>query len=259
MKDPSRWLTSPGLETGGRVRLFCLPYAGGGASIFRGWSAALGPDIDVRAIQLPGREERIAERPYRRMAPLVTALAHALAPALDMPYVVFGHSMGAAIGFELARELRRRGAPSPLRLFASGHRAPHLPSRDAQIHQLPEPQLVNELRRFNGTPEEVLRDRDMMRLILPTLRADFELCETYACASEPPLPSPITAFGGLHDDEVRDHELLAWRDHTAGMFRMQLFHGNHFFIQAHRTAVLRSLTGDLQWDLAACHQPAPGR
>jgi len=252
MEESSRWISHAGGQRRVRVRLFCLPHAGGAASFFRSWSAPPGSHIEICAIQLPGREERMNEPPFRRMAPLVSALAEALAPVLDAPYALLGHSMGAVVGFELGRELRRRGKPLPLHLFACGHRAPHLASHDTPLHDLPEQRLVDELRRFAGTPEEVLSDPDMMGLILPSLRADFELCETYNHTEEPPLPFPIAAFGGLSDDEVMEDELLAWRDHTASAFRMQLFPGNHFFVDIQRLAVLETLSADLESDLRRC-------
>jgi medium-chain acyl-[acyl-carrier-protein] hydrolase len=215
-----------------RLRLFCFPYAGGGAPIFHSWPGELPQTIETCVIQLPGRGTRLMEKPYRRMDSLVTALAEAVEPLLDKPFAFFGHSMGAWIGFELAHRLRRRHKLEPHHLFVSGASAPHLPQRDLPLHDLPEKEFVEALQHLNGTPKEVLENEELMRLMAPTLRADFALCETYVYAKRPRLGCPITAFGGLKDSRLGLSDIEAWREETTGTFNVKMFPGDHFFIHS---------------------------
>jgi medium-chain acyl-[acyl-carrier-protein] hydrolase len=228
------------------MRMFCFPYAGGGASIYRGWGASLPGDLEVCPVQIPGRESRLREPAYDHLQPMVQAIADALVPHMTLPFIFFGHSMGAAISFELARELRRRGQPQPLHLFVSGRRAPHLPAREEPIHALPEPEFIEKLRELNGTPEEVLQHEELMRLIIPLLRTDFCVNETYEYVQEEPLQAGISAFGGLGDADVSREDVEAWKEHTTGRFRMRMLPGDHFFINGSgKDLVLESVTRDL--------------
>ena len=241
----NRWLTRPGPDPHARLRLFCFPYSGAGASIYYRWIGQLPAGIDVCPVELPGRGSRLAEPPFSRIAELSEAAAEALLPYLDRPFAFFGHSMGALACFELARLLRRRHGLQPVRLIASGHPAPQMPDREPPIHALPEPQFVEKLREFGGTPEEVLANAELRELILPILRADFAVCETYAYEPEAPLDCPISAYGGLQDREVLTEELDAWRTQTARTFTARMFPGDHFFIHSAQPLVLRSVARDL--------------
>jgi medium-chain acyl-[acyl-carrier-protein] hydrolase len=229
-----------------RVRLFCFPYAGGGASIFQKWSGLLPQDIEVCPIQLPGREERLAETPFFTLPSLLDTLVPLLLPYLDVPYAFFGHSMGTLISFELARMLSRiEYSLLPVHLFVSGHTAPQLPDPDPPTYHLPEQDFVEELRRLKGTPEEVLKNEELLHMLLPLLRADFALCQTYSYAHEKSLACPISAFGGLHDQDVSREALGAWREQTSGQFKMRLFQGDHFFLHKEWGSLLRALSLDL--------------
>lgn len=234
--------------------MLCFPYAGGGASIYRGWGASLPADLEVCPVQLPGRESRMRDEPFRHCEEMVPVIADALRPYLDLPFVFFGHSMGGLIGFELARELRRRGQPQPLHLFVSGRRAPHLPAREKPIHDLPEAEFLVELRELNGTPEEVLQHEELMRLLIPLLRADFSVNETYAFTEEEPFDFGISAFGGLGDEEVTREDVEAWRPLTRGRFRMRMLPGDHFFIHGSKDLVLEAVSRDLA-EIAAAALP----
>ncbi len=176
---------------------------------------------------------------------MITAVADALSPWFDLPFVFFGHSMGAAIGYELARELRRRGRPLPLHLFVSGRRAPQLPARDEPIHDLPEPEFIVRLRELNGTPEEVLQHAELMKLLIPLLRADFAVNETYEYVEEPQLDVGISAFGGLADVDVGREDVEAWSVQTRGRFRMRMMPGDHFFLHPQKDLILESVARDL--------------
>ncbi len=242
MPPPDPWfpLQRPGADA--RLRLIALPFAGGAASAYRTWQDELPAWVEVCPVQLPGRETRFREPPFTRLAPLVGSLAEALTAYPDRPFALFGHSFGALIAFELARELRRQGLPRPQRLIVSGRGAPHLPPRHAPFHLLPDRQLLDELRRLNGTPAAVLDHDELVRLILPTLRADFTAHETYSHTDEPPLDVPILALGGVQDRLAPFADLDAWRQHTAAGFELRMLPGDHFFIQSQRTLVLQCLS-----------------
>jgi medium-chain acyl-[acyl-carrier-protein] hydrolase len=254
LSSVERWLAYREVNPRARLRLFCFPYAGGGASAYRGWAAALPPDLEVCPVQLPGRESRLREPSFDRSGPLIEALADALAAHLDMPFVFFGHSMGALLSFELARELRRRKGPLPLHLFVSGRRAPQVPAREEPIHDLPEPEFLAELRQLNGTPEEVLQHTELMRLLIPVLRADFAVNETYVFHPGEPLDLGISAFGGLGDEEVTREDLVGWSEHARGIFRLRMLPGDHFFLHSARDLVTESVARDLA-ELSRTAQP----
>ena len=242
-----RWTNGPsaGSYPKTRLRLFCFPYAGGGTSIFRDWPVALPQAVEVCPIQLPGRESRWSEPPFTRLASLIETLANVLHPLLNLPFAFFGHSMGALISFELARQLRRETGECPVHLFVSAARAPQLPDPDPPIHQLSDSAFVEELLRFHGIPEEVHRNAELMQLVLPTLRADIALCETYVHSIEEPLSCPISAYLGKHDTKVVLEDIGGWSVQTQRVFNFSLFPGDHFFLFSARKSLLRVLSAEL--------------
>lgn len=229
----------------GSIRLFCFPYAGGGASIFYRWQNNLPAAIQPCPVQLPGRENRIAEPPFESVISLRFELGDCLDPYLDRPFALFGHSMGALIAFELARELRRREKPLPSHLFVSGRRAPQVTANKPPIHQLPDSEFMDELRMLQGTPEEVLANEELIQLVLPTLRADFALCETYRYYSEEPFDFPITALAGTGDADTSLEEIGEWRRQTDSQFRLHELPGNHFFLNTQSREILRIIEESL--------------
>lgn len=230
ISKPDPWLPYRKPRAGARVRLFCFPHAGGGASLYRTWQDDLPLSVEVCAVQLPGREGRLRDTPVPEMARLVTMIADGLGPHLGQPFAFFGHSMGAAIAFELARELRRRAGPQPVHLFASACPAPHLPDTDA-THGLPEAEILERMRALGGMSEEILQNRELMEMILPVFRADAAVTETYAHAPEAPLEVPVTAFGGIADEKATREDMEAWRQHTRRAFTLTMVAGNHFYLQ----------------------------
>ena len=246
-QNPSeRWLAYREANPRARLRMFCFPYAGGGASAYRGWAASLPKDVEVCPVQLPGRESRLREPAFERPGPLITAAADALQPWMqDLPFVFFGHSMGAMISFELSRELRRRGQTLPLHIFVSGRRSPKSAPREEPIHALPEPEFIEKLRELNGTPEEVLQHAELMKLLIPVLRSDFAVNETYGYTEEEPFDFGISAFGGLGDKEVSRDECADWKSETRGRFRLRMLPGDHFVLHRAKDMITEAVARDL--------------
>jgi medium-chain acyl-[acyl-carrier-protein] hydrolase len=226
-----------------RLRLFAFSYAGRGASLFFPWRAALPDWIELMAVQLPGREGRIAEPAFARLDLSVAALLPEILPLLDRPFAFFGHSMGALLCYELARALRRQGAPMPLALALSGRRAPTVPNPDPPLHVLTDAAFVETMRsRYDGIPQIVLEQPDLMRLLLPTLRRDIEAIETHVYHPEPPLELPFLLYGGADDRQAPHDSLAAWRALTAAEAPMRQFPGGHFYLQAQQAPLLQDLT-----------------
>lgn len=215
--------------------------------MFRGWPAALPPTIEVCALQLPGRGSRFRETPCPSIATIVEGAAGGLDGELDLPFALFGHSMGAVVAFELARELRRRGAPGPRLLAVSGHQAPQRPDPDPPFSHLEDAAFLREVQqRYDGIPPEVLAEEELMQLVLPVLRADVRALEAYALAPEEALDCPISCFGGVADRHVSLADLEAWGEHTVAGARVRTFPGGHFFVESSSDDVLRELSADLQ-------------
>lgn len=239
------------------VRLFCLPYAGGSAAAYRDWHALAPGRIQICPLELPGRGGRFGEPPVVRMRPLADALADALEPYLDGPFAVFGHSMGGLLAFELTRALRRRGLPLPAHLFVSATTAPGTPRTRPPIHQATDAEVVAELRLLGGTPREVLEDDELMALTLPTMRADFSVLETYEYRPEPPLPVPLTVFGGTDDPLVPLRDLDGWREHSAAGARLRVLSGGHFYVHAAAAEVVGLVAATLAAPATAVGQVDP--
>ena len=225
-------------------RLFCFPYAGAGASAYATWHRHAPQGLAVVPAQLPGREHRLKESAEPNLQRLIDKLAPAIEPFTHERYTLFGHSMGALVAFELARALRRRGAPAPALVVISGRGAPGVPMAKRQIHMLPDRQFMDEIRGLSGTPDAVLEHPEFTSLFLPALRADFALVETYRAAAEPPLASPISVFGGV-DDSITPEALDAWRLHTTARFQLRMLPGGHFVIAGACTAILQAVASDL--------------
>jgi len=206
-----------------RRRVFFLPHAGGSASGYL-WHDHFGEDVEVCAVQLPGRENRFCAAPLASMADVVDEVVPAIAAHADLPYVLFGHSMGALVAYAVTRRLAELGLPLPMRLFVSAHRAPHLHDRDP-LHHLPDDQLVARMTHSDLAG----MDPELRALFLPMVRADITVCETWAHPATDPLPVPVTAFGGRDDELVTEAELAAWHAHTAADFAMELLPGGHFY------------------------------
>jgi len=235
----------------GSLRLFCIPHAGAGASLYRTWAQQMPQSIRVSPVQLPGREDRFAEAPRSSIAAIADELAGALAGELDGHYALFGHSMGALIAFEVARRLRRQALPMPDGLVLAGHQAPHLPLARKPISRLPDAEFLNELRAMGGMPGEAFAHPELVEFVLPALRADFKACDDYVAGEEAPLDIPFAILGGWKDPYAPRHLLEHWREHSLKPSTLQMFPGGHFFPNENRDLLLRALAVRLtEWQTA---------
>ena len=222
-----------------RIRLYCIPYAGGGASVYREWQDKLPSIVEVQSIQLPGRENRLMEEPFSDAREAARALADVIEPDLDRTFAVFGHSMGALIGFELLRELEARGANPPAHFFASAFRAPQVENPDSALHELPDAELLDELdRRYDAIPAAARESEELLDLIMPGIRADTSVCDGYSYVEGAKLSCPISVLGGKADAIVKPELLEPWSEQTSAGFEFDLFEGDHFYLQPRQDEVL---------------------
>jgi medium-chain acyl-[acyl-carrier-protein] hydrolase len=231
------WLAHQVDCPGAEVRLLCLPHAGAGAALFRHWSQAFAPRVEVCAVQLPGRENRSSEPALASLPVLVDRLAGALAGQLDRRFAIFGHSMGALIGFELARELRRRRQAAPAHLFLASYCAPQLLRRESRAGSVKQ-EAALRLATAASVPRHMRGE--LLELVVPTIEADTRLCEDYEYAAGDPLDCPITVFRG-HTDYVLEDQIAGWRAHTRGPFKLQTFLGDHFFVRDTPRGVMQAI------------------
>ncbi|MFE4392344.1 thioesterase [Kitasatospora xanthocidica] len=226
-----------------RVRLVCLPHAGGSASYWYPMSAATAAGIEVLAVQYPGRQDRRHEPCVETVEALAEQVTEALLPHRDLPLALFGHSMGAVVGFEVARRLEDLGTP-PVALFASGRRAPSR-HRDEDVHLRGVDGIVAELRKLDGTDPRALQDPELLRMILPAVRADYKAVETYRYRPGPPLSCPVDVLVGDSDEKATVDEAGSWRDHTTGGSALHVFPGGHFYLAHHQGEIVRIVTDRL--------------
>jgi len=232
-----------------RMRVFCFPYAGAGAAVYRQWPAHLPADIEVAAVQLPGREWRIQEPPLEDLNALAKDACKAIASMLDKPYALLGTSLGGGLIFELARELRAQGLPLPACLIPLAVGAPHTPE-EKLYHTMADAELLAELRDFGGMSEEFLQNQELLELALPILRADCVAHETYDCVEQPPFDFPIWVYGGIGDDTVARERLDAWSVHTTAECKVHMVAGGHLFVDELPDMLMQSIARRLYQSLA---------
>jgi medium-chain acyl-[acyl-carrier-protein] hydrolase len=240
----SRWFPALKPRPKASLRLICFPYAGAGTAVFRAWPGALNDTIELRVAQLPGRGGRLREDRFERMPPLIETLVENLRPLLDRPFAFFGHSLGAIVAFETARVLRGCSL-APAHLFVSGKIAPQLPDPAPRIHELPDSEFLRELQKLNGMPQAVLDSKELLEIMLPVVRSDFSLLESYTYEAQAPLGCPITAFGGLQDPRTTEKGLGSWRAETTDSFDLVMLQGDHFFLDTARPVLLQSISRSL--------------
>jgi len=255
---PTPWLVRRKPSAEPRIRLFCFPHAGSGSLPYFKWPELLPRDIDVCAVQLPGRENRRQEPALSNLQPLTAKLVEVLTPYLQGEFAFFGHSFGALLSFELIREFRRRGLPLPRVLFASGAKAPSRHGMMPRWSELSREDFVREISARQGAvPRQLLAEPELLDLIIPTLRADLKVMEDYVYREEPPLPVRLCVFGGTEDTEVPAATLEPWRAETREAFTLRMFPGGHLFINEVTEQVLQAIRHELTLDAAPPQPPTP--
>ncbi|MFJ2377740.1 thioesterase II family protein [Streptomyces sp. NPDC087769] len=220
-----------------RPLVIAFPYAGGGAAAYAEWRDLLDADCAVLPVHLPGRERRFQERPYRRMTHLVRDLVAEVGPLMDRRVVFWGHSMGASVAVALTLELARQGFPPPAQILVSGAGSPDRRDLKDLIHVLDDERLTARLHRYDGTPREVMDNPDLLALVLPVIRADFELIETWVRPLPAPLPAPLTVLYGKDDQSVSEYRVAGWPAYSDRPVDPKPFGGGHFFIREHAAEV----------------------
>jgi surfactin synthase thioesterase subunit len=230
----------------GELCLVLFPHAGVGISAFRGWDDELPDEIEGCYVQLPGREGRLREPKYESVGTLVPLVAEAIATYVDRPCAFFGHSMGGLLAFEVIRQLRANGSRPPVHLFVSATQAPQIGLQDFPVSDLGDLDLLREVdRRYNSVPAVLWEDPELRALLLPALRSDLRLMESYAYEPGEPLDSPITAFVGTADRMVDPRVVDPWRQLTRGNFRLELVDGPHLFLQTARAHIVAEISSEL--------------
>ena len=244
----NKWFCIPRPVKQPKLRLFCFPYAGGNATTYYPWAELLNPEIELVAIQPPGRSNRMNEVAHCNMHHLISDLIQNIVPLLNVPFIFFGHSLGSRIAYELATRLEAHKLPVPEHLFASGSGAPHIVKRKRQLHKLSDIDFINELQKLNGTPGEILRNKDLMQIFLPLLRADFQISDTYL-SEKIVLNFPFTILAGTEDHSIEPRHLESWKELTSFPCETLYIPGDHFFIETNKNLVFHTLCEILELDL----------
>lgn len=240
--NQKKWCVTPKPNPSAKIRLFCFPYAGGGPATFSGWERSLPKNIELVAIQPPGRGSHLLDSCIDDMTQMVTQLIRMISPLLDKPYVFFGHSLGSKIAFELLRHLKAHNYPLPKHFIASGSKGPKEQSEKRAIYALSDNQFIAELERLNGTPKEILQNRELMEILLPMLKADFKIAHTYQCNRDEKFNCDVTVFGGTQDKDVSNEDLAAWCELFSQNSEIHRFEGGHFFVDSLQEEVLDKVT-----------------
>ncbi len=228
------------------MRLFCFPYAGGSAYIYQDWFKYLPVEIEVIGVQYPGRGMRFTETPITNITEMLSELEIAISPYLDKPFAFFGHSNGGLISFELGRLLQSRGIDTQKYQFISAKRAIHLPHRGKKLHALPQDDFIKELVHLGGTPEEMLKNPEIMALFIPVLKADFAISETFNYSGTQRLNCNASLLYGEDDKDIPEADILKWHELINGTVQSKKFDGHHFFINSQKDLVLAYVNSQLK-------------
>lgn len=236
------WLVGAGKSPRSLVRLFCVPHAGAGISAYSGWANELTPEVELVTVQLPGRESRFHEPACCDFTQLVQDVSDSLSAHLDKSFALFGNSFGALVAYEVVHELRRRFGAAPVHLFVSACGAPQLAPFHTPIADIPDAELIAELdHRYSGIPEAIRQDPEFLQAILPAVRADLKMLESYSYQRREPLSCPIAVFGGDRDPTLSPGQLDAWREQTTGPFRLEIVHGGHLYLRSARHRLIEAI------------------
>jgi medium-chain acyl-[acyl-carrier-protein] hydrolase len=244
----SKWLPyNAEINPNAKINLFCFSFAGGTATTYRSWVAEMGDNINLLPVQLPGRERRLNEAPFYKLDALIDALEYFFTPLMsEMPFAFFGHSMGTKLAFELTNTIKSKGL-APEHLFVSGAPAPDSLDRAPVLYNLDNDDFIRELKRLNGTPDEVLANKELMNLMIPFIKADYTINDNYKYIDRGPLKCKITAFGGTEDPDVNEFDLRAWGRHTINEFKYTMYSGDHFFLLPHKNAIIKEIIDTLNY------------
>lgn len=244
------WVIKTNSKKDVKLRLFCFPYAGSSALVtYKFLADNLNPDIEVCYVEFPGRGSRIAEPLINEMDSVVKQIAESITKHLDIPFIFLGHSMGALVSYELTHYLNAQLISQPKKLYLSAHKVPSA-SRDCKLmHKLSKEEFLSEIINMNGVSKEILEHEELLELVLPIIKNDYKLCETYCFSDKGKLDIPISVFGGNKDVEVTEDHLKGWENFTNSAFKLELFDGDHFFITKNRGQFFERFSAYLNEDL----------
>ncbi|KGJ86793.1 thioesterase II family protein [Colwellia psychrerythraea] len=237
----NKWFVRPNPNPTADLRLICFPYAGGSSTTYLSWVKELPKNVELVIIQTPGRGSRMCEVPYSDMDTLVGDLVKIIPQLLNKPYILFGHSLGSRVAFELMSQLKMLNHPPPIHFIASGSRGPQYLSNNEPIYHLKDEEFINEIRGLNGTPPAVLDNKELMDLFLPMLKADFEIADKYCYNKNETFNCPISVLGGEDDFDITYSKLSGWGEHFTHDAEIHMFVGNHFFIDSNKEGVLKKV------------------
>jgi len=241
----NKWIVVPTPRPTAKITLLCFPFAGGSSNSFRSWAGILPPSVELWAIELPGHGSRLSEPLVENIEDLIAPLSEGIVESFEKPFAIFGHSMGALLGFEVALYLQNQYQKIAEHVFLSGHGAPGTSRHEPEIHHLPKPEFIAKIKEYNGTPQEVLENEELMDLMFPILKADFKLCETYKHQNSDQLRTPITALGGIQDPSITRHDMEQWANFTSSSFNVRFFPGDHFYLLHQKINLLKAILTDI--------------
>lgn len=247
----NKWFSVSKTKANPTLRVICIPYVGGSAAVYRNWDKYSNSNVQFLSLQLPGRGSRYSEQPYTEMNSLINDLSIVMGELLlesNIPYIIYGHSMGALIGFELTRMIARKGYKLPSYVVVSGAAAPDIVKNEKK-YSLPTEELKDILRYYNGTPKEILEDDELLEMFLPCIRSDLEIVEEYKFTIDNLLPCSIIAIGGENDHLVSLSEIKQWENHTQKDFHYKLYEGDHFFLKDRAKDIVRYVTENVNLQL----------
>jgi medium-chain acyl-[acyl-carrier-protein] hydrolase len=229
------------------ARLFCFPYAGATAAAYRPWNAMMPPNIELVVVELPGRLH-LRDKPPEDMKAIVDTIYPQILPFLDKPFAIFGHSFGSIVSYEVTKRLQTENKKLPTKLFVSARRAPHLPSRFRQASGLPDQEFIDEMQNmYQAIPEAVLKEKELLKMLLPILKVDIRINETYIGKLDPLLNVPLQVYYGTKDNTITPDEMEQWKAVTQKDFQIKSFEGGHFYIDKEKGTIITEITKNLSF------------